>query len=645
MNMNITHYFENLKVSKKLFLVFSVMLAVIFIVFLSGIYGFNNVSDKSQKAFLSVDLNHALETANLSRTNYQYTHDAGYLKQNTVAVHKLATIVTELKKFSWSVEGEQDLNRVDYAVSNYLAETTPFLKVLENKTQAANLINSKNIYNASIKADNLGRDPKLSSDVAVKTSQLAFVFNDIDSMMSDYQGQPTNQAEKDLLNRINTGILLAQQLLPQLPENQQSWLSQSIKELQNFITDMPAYHSAWTEQDAASTRLTGRADELTNAISQLFTLQKNLAATTIITAQGIMLTVLLLGAVFGILMAYLITISITRPLNKTLAVAEKIAKGDLTSTLTSHRRDEPGLLMQAVATMNHNLKEIILDVRESVDSVARSSAEIAAGNIDLSSRTEQQSAAVVETAASMEELTSTVEQNANNANCARELSERAAEKAAHGSQISHQVIETMENVRRSSQRISEIISVINSIAFQTNILALNAAVEAAHAGEQGKGFAVVAVEVRNLAQRSSQSSKEIEALIKESAGFVDSGCSLVENAGVAMDDIVSSVSQVRDIMKEIAIATDEQSRGISQIAGAMTEMDTTTQQNAALVEESSAAASSLEAQAQQLEKRVSIFKLKETEQHGIPVVSFALHSRAAARKVSPATTDKGWTSF
>ncbi|RJT46186.1 methyl-accepting chemotaxis protein [Rahnella woolbedingensis] len=643
--MNIARHFENLKVSKKLTLVFSVMMTIIFIVFLSGIYGFNNVSDKSKKGFLSVELNNALEKANLNRTNYQYTHDEQYLKQNTMAVHKLASIVAELREFSWSAEGKVDLNRVDDAVKNYLADTTPFLKALENKTQAVNLINSKDIYNASIKADNLGRNTTLRSDIAVKTTQLAFVFNDIDSMMSDYQEKPTIQAEKDLSNRINTGILQAQQLLPQFSEDQQPWIRQSINEMQSFLTNMPAYLSAWTAQDAASSQLTVRANELTNAISRLFALQKHIAANTIAAAQSIMVTVLMLGTVFGILLAYLVTISITRPLSKTLAMAERIAKGDLTGTLTTERRDESGLLMQAVAAMNQNLKEIIQDVREGVDSVARSSAEIAAGNIDLSSRTEQQSAAVVETAASMEELTSTVQQNASNANCARELSERAAEKAVHGSQVSQQVVETMENIRRSSQRISEIISVINGIAFQTNILALNAAVEAAHAGEQGKGFAVVAVEVRNLAQRSSQSSKEIEALIRESTGFVDSGCSLVEGAGVAMEDIVTSVSQVRDIMNEIAIATDEQSRGISQISVAMTEMDTTTQQNAALVEESSAAASSLEAQALQLEQRVSVFKLEDKTKQGTPVVSYALHPGAAARKARPVTHNEGWTSF
>jgi methyl-accepting chemotaxis protein-2 (aspartate sensor receptor) len=269
--------------------------------------------------------------------------------------------------------------------------------------------------------------------------------------------------------------------------------------------------------------------------------------------------------------------------------------------------------MQAVSTMNNNLKDILHNVRDGVDSVARSSSEIAAGNMDLSSRTEQQSAAVVETAASMEELTSTVALNAENAKHARQLAESASQKANEGSQISKMVIDTMKNVQSSSHRISEITTVINSIAFQTNILALNAAVEAARAGDQGKGFAVVAGEVRNLAQRSAQSAKEIESLIHESVSYVDSGFRLVEGAGVAMDNIETSVIQVRDIMSEIAAATDEQSRGISQIAQAMAEMDTTTQQNAALVEESSAAASSLEEQAVQLEKVVSIFRVSKNQ--------------------------------
>jgi len=272
--------------------------------------------------------------------------------------------------------------------------------------------------------------------------------------------------------------------------------------------------------------------------------------------------------------------------------------------------------------------------------VARSASEIAAGNMDLSSRTEQQSAAVVETAASMEQLTSTVALNAENANHARLLAQEASTHASEGSAISQKVIDTMKNVRNSSHRISEITTVINSIAFQTNILALNAAVEAARAGDQGKGFAVVAAEVRTLAQRSAQSAKEIENLIQESVEHVDSGFTLVSGAGEAMSRIETSVAQVRDIMSEIAAATDEQSRGISQIAQAMTEMDTTTQQNATLVEESSAAASSLEDQAVQLEQVVAIFQVPDAAPRA-PVRAPA----TALMKKAPAHSPADWVKF
>ena len=385
----------------------------------------------------------------------------------------------------------------------------------------------------------------------------------------------------------------------------------SLSDTKRIGGELDHYKGVWSDQSTLSDELNLKAATLTQAIQTMFTRQQQKVFDTVDHIQMQMVLVAAIGIALGMLLALAITRSITRPLNETLRVAEQIAKGDLTSTLTSTRRDEPGLLMQAVDTMNTNLKNIINDVRDGVDSVARSSSEIAAGNMDLSARTEQQSAAVVETAASMEELTSTVALNAENANHARLLAEEASQNATEGSAISQKVIDTMKNVRSSSHRISEITTVINSIAFQTNILALNAAVEAARAGDQGKGFAVVAAEVRTLAQRSAQSAKEIENLIHESVVHVDTGFNLVESAGDAMSRIETSVAQVRDIMSEIAAATDEQSRGISQIAQAMAEMDTTTQQNAALVEESSAAASSLEDQAVQLEKVVSIFRVSK----------------------------------
>jgi methyl-accepting chemotaxis protein-2 (aspartate sensor receptor) len=290
--------------------------------------------------------------------------------------------------------------------------------------------------------------------------------------------------------------------------------------------------------------------------------------------------------------------------------------------------------------MNISLQNIITNVRDGVSSVARASAEIAAGNTDLSSRTEQQSAAVVQTAASMEELSSTVKQNAENAHHASQLATDASMNAGRGGEIIRDVIVTMDSISQSSGKIGEIIHVINSISFQTNILALNAAVEAARAGEQGRGFAVVAGEVRNLAQRSSLAAKEIETLIRESLDRVQDGSAFVERAGTTMNDIVRSVSQVKDIMGEIAAASDEQNRGISQIATAMAEMDTTTQQNAALVEESSAAASSLESQADELEKTVAVFRLSAVQTR-TPVLT----PRLVPAVPVAASADASWESF
>jgi methyl-accepting chemotaxis protein-2 (aspartate sensor receptor) len=308
-----------------------------------------------------------------------------------------------------------------------------------------------------------------------------------------------------------------------------------------------------------------------------------------------------------------ITRQITRPLRDTLETTERIANGDLSIRVHTDRRDELGQLMGAVGIMSDNLRQIIGEIRSGVSQVAHAAAEISAGNTDLSSRTEQQAAAVEQTAASMEQLSSTVKQNADNAHHASKLASDASTTAQTGGRQVKDVVETMQQISQSSKRIADITTTINSIAFQTNILALNAAVEAARAGEQGRGFAVVASEVRNLAQRSAQAAKEIEGLIKESVDRVNSGAQLVENTGMTMQDIVQSVSNVRDIMGEIASASDEQSRGISQVSTAVVEMDNTTQQNAALVEESAAAANSLEEQATLLSQAVAVFRLSADE--------------------------------
>ncbi|AKL15405.1 TPA: HAMP domain-containing protein [Kluyvera intermedia] len=291
---------------------------------------------------------------------------------------------------------------------------------------------------------------------------------------------------------------------------------------------------------------------------------------------------------------------------------------DLSKNLQAGRQDEIG---HAITAFNHlidRVAESLTMVRNASASVNTAANEISLGNDELSARTEQQSAAVVETAASMEELSSTVKQNAQNAQQASLLAVTASDTASQGGTVVGNAVSRMKDIIESSRRISEITTVINGIAFQTNILALNAAVEAARAGDQGRGFAVVAGEVRSLAQRSSQAAKEIEALIGESVHFVEEGAKQVDLAGESMSGIVHSVTQVKDLMQEIAAASDEQNRGIAQIAQAMSEMDTTTQQNAALVQESSAAAGSLEDQAVKLQQLVDVFRLPGVQAAAAP---------------------------
>ena len=316
-----------------------------------------------------------------------------------------------------------------------------------------------------------------------------------------------------------------------------------------------------------------------------------------------------LATLAGCTIAWWITRTITVPLREAVGVAEKVAHGDLTSVIRARSNDETGKLLLALKNMNDALVGIVSEVRGSTDAVTSASQQIAAGNADLSSRTEEQAASLEETAASMERLYSAVRQNSENAGQASELATGASSVAVQGGQVVGEVVHTMASINESSKKIVDIISVIDGIAFQTNILALNAAVEAARAGEQGRGFAVVASEVRSLAQRSAAAAKEIKGLITDSVAKVESGSHLVAQAGKTMDEIVASVKRVTDIMGEIAAATQDQTQGIEQVNQAVAQMDETTQQNAALVEEAAAAAESMKEQAETLTRAVAVFRL------------------------------------
>ncbi|EMJ9773717.1 Tar ligand binding domain-containing protein [Morganella morganii] len=333
------------------------------------------------------------------------------------------------------------------------------------------------------------------------------------------------------------------------------------------------------------------------------------------------------------------------PMNHFLESIQHIAKGNLIRPIYVTGSYEIKKLSETLRDMQNELSKTVSDVRDGANAIYSGASEIAAGNNDLSSRTEQQAASLEETAASMEELTATVRQNADNARQASQLALTASETAERGGKVVDDVVDTMRGIGDSSKKIADIISVIDGIAFQTNILALNAAVEAARAGEQGRGFAVVAGEVRNLAQRSAQAAREIKTLIEDSVGRVDAGAVLVERAGETMDEIVSAITRVTDIMSEIASASDEQSRGIDQVGVAVTEMDRVTQQNAALVEQSAAAAASLEEQASRLTQAVSVFHIQAGELKNSTQTSIMAPLQRPVLKKSADNADDNWETF
>ncbi|EFV0693335.1 methyl-accepting chemotaxis protein [Salmonella enterica] len=362
-------------------------------------------------------------------------------------------------------------------------------------------------------------------------------------------------------------------------------------------------------------------------------------------AMWVLVSVLIAVLVVIIAVWFGIKLSLIAPMNRLIESIRHIASGDLVKRIDVEGSNEMGQLADNLRHMQSELVRTVGDVRNGANAIYSGASEIAMGNNDLSSRTEQQAASLEETAASMEQLTATVKQNAENARQASHLALSASETAQKGGKVVDNVVQTMRDIASSSQKIADIISVIDGIAFQTNILALNAAVEAARAGEQGRGFAVVAGEVRNLAQRSAQAAREIKSLIEDSVSRVDVGSTLVESAGETMDEIVNAVTRVTDIMGEIASASDEQSRGIDQVGLAVAEMDRVTQQNASLVEESAAAAAALEEQASRLTQAVAVFRIHQQQQRAREVAAVKTPAAVSSPKAAVADGSDNWETF
>jgi methyl-accepting chemotaxis protein len=354
-------------------------------------------------------------------------------------------------------------------------------------------------------------------------------------------------------------------------------------------------------------------------------------------ARNAMLIAAALGLALAITTGWWLMRSITGPLQQALQAAHRVADGDLSCVVEHQSEDESGKVLQALQQMQSSLEGVVTKVRDNADSVATASQQIAHASLDLSSRTEEQASALEETAATMDELAATVRTNSENAQQADQLARSASAIAEQGGEVVGRVVTTMQNINASSRKISDIIGVIDGIAFQTNILALNAAVEAARAGEQGRGFAVVASEVRSLAQRSAEAAKEIKTLISRSVEQVSHGTELVDQAGKTMGEIVGSIQRVSNIVAEITTATQEQSLGIQQVGQAISQLDQTTQQNAAMVEESAAAAETLKSQAMQLVQTVGVFKLSSQGMgHSAATTRPARHHQPAHPPARPA---------
>ncbi len=600
--------FNHLKITAKLYLGFAVSILIVVFISVVGVRALYDVKIYAEKNVFAGQLTDSLDKLRTARLTFLANGDPGVLEKNTEELQRTQQLITDSRNLAWQKDDQAILERIKTSFERYKESYHAYT---HNERRRIGLIDS---ISQDKSQDVIDDYYKKVQQKGVTESELIQLYgfmlgvSDVRDVAHDVQmmGEPANLS--DFNNKyasvadVHKKLTLPDELIKELVAPVWQYFVQ-------YAANVHTYYGAFSESKRSASVLNDAAKALTGEVQALSDTEAAKNRNMIQQSIPVMVGISILAVIFGVLAAWYITRLITAPIKENLRLAEHIADGDLTQKIHPASEDELGRLTAAMAKMNSKLHSMISDIRDSVSHVVEASTRIAASNDELASRTEEQSAAVVETAASMEQLTSTVKRNAENAHQASQLAANATSEANTGGDLVRDVVKTMDSITESSRKITEIISVINGISFQTNILALNAAVEAARAGEQGRGFAVVAGEVRMLASRSAQAAKEIESLITESVGRVESGSSLVHQAGKTMESIMRSVSHVSNIMGEIASASDEQSRGIDQISHAIGELDTTTQQNATMVVESSHTAESLEVDAARLSDMIQSFRL------------------------------------
>ncbi|QEW30274.1 methyl-accepting chemotaxis protein [Erwinia billingiae] len=598
-------FLENIRVGRKLMLGFGLVLILSIAVAACGIKNLRDIAERADKLSQLKNINDQFSQAKDARQQYVKTHDEKFIAANEERLRAVETNIDQLKTRHWNAEQSQLIASLPGAMSVYR----------EHRAETVSEVHSRQIILQALRLSGETADAEaMAQKYSASPDGTAAALNDVAKHLAGVSVRVRlMELDNSAANRqALTGFLaetiqLIEQARPRLSPEDGNAIEKLAVLLAARRDSVQEYNTSALAEEEATRQLGAAGAQLTTTSNQLFSQQLSATHEDIASAILWMLMILAAAVIASIVIAVIISRQITRPLAATLQIARQIAQGDLSVRLETSRRDELGELMKAVGGISNDLRSIIGDIRSGVIQVSQASAEIATGNNDLSARTEEQAAALEQTAASMEQLTATVKQNVENIHHSSELARATSETANKGGVLVKSVVDTMNQISASSSKIADITTVINSIAFQTNILALNAAVEAARAGEQGRGFAVVASEVRNLAQRSAQAAKEIETLIAESVARIGSGSQLVGKAGETMNEIVNSVGNVTSILVEIAQASDEQNRGISQVGVAIVQMDSVTQQNAALVQESSAAASAMRDQASMLEASIARF--------------------------------------